>query len=561
MKQPDFQNDFPHVVRLYHQRECSPEHFAGSGIILGPQHVLTCAHVAEILATKSLDNHWFAMEADGKIAKVIQGPFSSEADRQRDPTLLDLAVFELVDKDIEDQPRTPRNKPVTVLTGVTFGFLMQTFNVSRILAAGGVGLGTDPYGMPMKHPGLAPDGTPGDFQFHGGIKEGFSGGPVVICHEDEWVCVGINWLGRKESGNSRFLSGDSLHSYLKSYCAKLINEQYVRFVDIEAATILLRQSVDPTEVKRRHREAKNAILDYAKNVIQSDRIALNALADFLGTAQNASIVVASLFWDGESDQIENSTSNRNQPEIPKPIERLLDFARKRSSDLQQMDPATILAIRNVAICFSFPNEMQQKALEQCIANNPIPAPDHDTKWSMIFICSVLGTIDRMSHKTNDNNGRIRHRLLNGGESMIDIHVNQLFPATRLPVSPPRESGADSVRFLTDICLGLARELDLNSDESEILNFFQQWTGGTFPTTCDSIERLKAEFLVWKTWHAELLLLIPEHRTHSELRKIRTLFPEVQLVSVPSKEASEIGTLKIYIRSFDDMANPKDLNSK
>lgn len=330
---------------------------------------------------------------------------------------------------------------------------------------------------------------------------------------------------------------------------------------IDAATTRLRQSVDPIEVKRRHREAKNAILDYAKNVIQSDGIALNALADFLGTAQNASIVVARLFWDGESDQNENSTSNRNQSEIPKPIEMLLDFARKRRSDLQQMVPATILAIRNVAICFSFPHEMQKKALEQCIANNPIPAPDHDTKWSMIFICSVLGTIDRMSHKTNDNNGRIRHRLLNGGESMIDIHVNQLFPATSLPMSPPRESGADSVRFLTDMCLGLARELDLNSDESEILNFFQQWTGGTFPPTCDSIERLKAEFRVWKTLHAELLLLIPEHRTHSELRKIRTLFPAVQLVSVPSKEASEIGTLKIYIRSFDDMANPKDLNSR
>lgn len=93
MLPPDLQNDFPHIIRLYHHSNCSAEKFSGSGILLGSGHILTCAHVAEALAANS--NKWFALQTNGAMFKVIQGPSSSEEDRERNLTLVDLVVFEI----------------------------------------------------------------------------------------------------------------------------------------------------------------------------------------------------------------------------------------------------------------------------------------------------------------------------------------------------------------------------------------------------------------------------------------------------------------------------------
>ena len=228
----NLQIDFPHVAQLYYNRECRSDQFRGSGILLGPRHILTCAHVAEKLSEHRAAPNWFVKEANGAIVKVLKGMFSRDADRKEDRALIDLAVFELDLQDIEGQPRQTRSKPVMILKRVTYQFLKTTLEITEILAAGGVDLGTtDPYG-PLIRPPRALDGRPVDFQCAGGIADGFSGGPVVMHQGHEWVCVGVNWYGGLGAGHSRFLTGDTVHRFLSQHHPELLDEPGVRFVDL-----------------------------------------------------------------------------------------------------------------------------------------------------------------------------------------------------------------------------------------------------------------------------------------------------------------------------------------
>ena len=227
----DLQHDFPHVVRLYYNAACLPEQFSGSGILLGSRHILTCAHVAEELEKHSRALTWFAREPDGTIVKVIKGTFTDEDERAANLTLVDLAVFELDSKDVEGRTRQPPGKPLTFLKRVTYPFLKTTLEVSEIVAAGGVELGIDPYGVLIKPPRADRDGAPVNFQCLGGIASGFSGGPAVMRHGHQLVCVGINWYGRDPAGNSRFLTGDTVYQFLARHRPELLDGPNVRFVD------------------------------------------------------------------------------------------------------------------------------------------------------------------------------------------------------------------------------------------------------------------------------------------------------------------------------------------
>ena len=169
----DLQHDFPHVVRLYYNAACLPEQFSGSGILLGSRHILTCAHVAEELEKHSRALTWFAREPDGTIVKVIKGTFTDADERAANLTLVDLAVFELDSKDVEGRTRQPPGKPLTCLKRVTYPFLKTTLEVSEIVAAGGVELGIDPYGVLIKPPRADRDGAPVNFQCSGGIASGW----------------------------------------------------------------------------------------------------------------------------------------------------------------------------------------------------------------------------------------------------------------------------------------------------------------------------------------------------------------------------------------------------
>lgn len=57
-----------------------------------------------------------------------------------------------------------------------------------------------------------------DAQFSGGWSEGFSGSPLLARHGEEWVVLGMAYLGGERSGNSRVLLADAILEVLKREC-------------------------------------------------------------------------------------------------------------------------------------------------------------------------------------------------------------------------------------------------------------------------------------------------------------------------------------------------------
>ena len=219
----DIARDFPYVVRLYHDCKCEAQAFVGSGLLIGFQHVLTCAHVAEQLDEWGGDNFWYAKEIDGTIIRVHPGPFSTKDNRKRDPKLVDLAVFKLEAVDLNGQARKRRTDFATVLRKVPQSYWSQ-IPARSLWAVGG------DQSTPGR-PGTIQYDSEQDLQVSGGIKPGYSGGPVIMQRADQWVCVGIAFYGGLEAGTSRIFTGHTVSEYLEKHCAELLNELGIRFFD------------------------------------------------------------------------------------------------------------------------------------------------------------------------------------------------------------------------------------------------------------------------------------------------------------------------------------------
>jgi hypothetical protein len=54
-----------------------------------------------------------------------------------------------------------------------------------------------------------------DIQIQGGLKDGFSGRPVLLCLGGRWVCIGVVRLGREDAATSRFIAADVIVDFLR----------------------------------------------------------------------------------------------------------------------------------------------------------------------------------------------------------------------------------------------------------------------------------------------------------------------------------------------------------
>ena len=230
---PSPSTDFPHVVQLFNNRELSADAFKGCGVLFGSQHVLTCHHVVKDLAKIGTDDDWFAKDADGTVLKVSRQRIVS-TDKP------DLALMEIEKEGVDGQARERSQTGLSMLMGLTDQFIEMNLNHKRFYAIGGstscstIAWCTDRYGRLMKPPGPQIHEIYDNVQCEGGIPDGFSGGPVLVHHDAQWVCIGINWLGRDESGNSRFLTADSIHRFLNNHRPELIGISAIRFVDLQS---------------------------------------------------------------------------------------------------------------------------------------------------------------------------------------------------------------------------------------------------------------------------------------------------------------------------------------
>jgi len=170
----------------------------------------------------------------------------------------------------------------------------------------------------------------------------------------------------------------------------------------------------------------------------------------------------------------------------------------------------------------------------------------------LFIGRVLGTIARSSNTDRS----ILDRLTSDGESMIEIPIESLLPKSSEMVHPPRDSGASSVHFLTDLCMGIAKHLlvESNCNKQELEKFFGRWNGESSEIQCDSIETLQKQFKIWEIWDGHLLLMVSGKQPQPVYGKIRKLFDSVQVLQLPAGEHKDVINLRLQIRYFDDMTN-------
>jgi formylglycine-generating enzyme required for sulfatase activity len=231
----DVQKDFTHVIRLYHDRTCQKESFVGSGLLIGHQHVLTCEHVGEQLDSRSHGAPWYARDIDETIVEVQNsgGPFRPGKDFERNPSLIDLAVFRLSGTDIQGNQRKQRDQYATVIRDVPQQY-WDSIPSHSLWVLGGPDL------VPGR-PGTIQYASARNIQVAGGIEPGYSGGPVVMNRENQWVYVGIAWYGGTTAATSRILTGHTVHRFLTEREPELLNELGTRFLDVPSPLTTIEQ--------------------------------------------------------------------------------------------------------------------------------------------------------------------------------------------------------------------------------------------------------------------------------------------------------------------------------
>jgi hypothetical protein len=309
--------------------------------------------------------------------------------------------------------------------------------------------------------------------------------------------------------------------------------------------------VDPVRVAERYQHARAALVAYAWLVVEKDPIALTAISRHFQVDPVREKILDKLFPDDDDFDAEAIVRQQVTKRVPRAFAELLKLLRN-NPDVAKIERETIRAIRNVAVCLCFPKWLCIEACKQSISGTSISIPTNDIQWAKLFVCRVLGTISHLNRESPSNGKSIRERLTKDKESMIDIPMEDLLPSRNAIVDAPRESGPDSVRFLTDFCLGLADKLDVPCNEDELVQYFARRKNHFGRLTCPSIDMLQSVFAVFVPLDAVLLVLVAEHRTPSELSVIRELFGSIQFLVIPQRECTEIAHLRMQIRFIDDM---------
>lgn len=334
--------------------------------------------------------------------------------------------------------------------------------------------------------------------------------------------------------------------------------------DVESLLVLVEQLTavnvavkatiaDPVKVIDEYRQSRVALLNYVKCVIEKDAIAVDAIAAHYHMRQphDASTldeIAEKLFPSSEKDE--------KARQVPKAFEEILKLAKSCKERMKEFQIETIRAIRNVAICLSFPHELCMQACKDKLEYRPILIPTGDIEWVKLFIGRVLGTIARSDRGPSNTDRSILERLTSDGESMIEIPMESLLPKLSEMVHPPRNSGASSVHFLADLCMGIAKHLlvERHCNKQELEKFFGRWNGESSEIQCDSIETLQKQFEIWKIWDGHLLLMVSGKHPQPVYGKIRKLFDSVQVLQLPAGEHKDVINLRLQIRYFDDMTN-------
>ena len=200
---------FPNVVQIFSDSDCTQ--YIGSGVVLSPRYVLTCAHVAD----KGIDVHmgdklgqWVVKQIDGLPHPVAAAHFERKRDESHDD---DLALFEMNN----DLPLDG----ATVLFGLDADF-WQYYGSAKFNDGNGKcgALGGFPFRkVSLGHFGqkiFHPDGSTLEITVAGGVPDGHSGGPIVLSLGNELVCVGLARLGGKGKGSSQFIGSDTIQKFL-----------------------------------------------------------------------------------------------------------------------------------------------------------------------------------------------------------------------------------------------------------------------------------------------------------------------------------------------------------
>ena len=310
---------------------------------------------------------------------------------------------------------------------------------------------------------------------------------------------------------------------------------------------------DPVKVSDEYRQSRVALLNYVKCVIEKDAIAVDTIAAHYHMRQphDASTVdeiAEKLFPSSEKDE--------KARQAPKAFEEILKLAKSCKERMKEFQIETIRSIRNVAICLSFPHELCKQACKDKLEYRPIRIPTGDIEWVKLFIGRVLVTIARSDSGQSNTDRSILERLTSDRESMIEIPIESLLPKSSEMVHPPRDSGASSVHFLADLCMGIAKHLlvESNCNKEELEKFFRRWNGESSEIQCDSIETLQSQFDIWKILEGHLLLMVSGKHPQPVYGKIRKLFDSVQVLQLPAGEHRDVINLRLQIRYFDDMTN-------
>lgn len=200
--EPNVPDEFPYLVLLYSDRAC--RRFMGSGLLIGPRHVLSCAHVFENAPVAEKSTTWFAKLYNGRVVEVVGNPVFTEKPRElhEDIALFYLreAVCEVGAPLVYRLPRTywePGHQPKYFTLGQK-GLTPHKRTLGEFIGNGALS-----------------DGTFLDAQAFGGIPDGYSGGPIVCFQHDEWWCVGIACLGGDGKATSSVITSDALFDFLR----------------------------------------------------------------------------------------------------------------------------------------------------------------------------------------------------------------------------------------------------------------------------------------------------------------------------------------------------------
>lgn len=290
---------------------------------------------------------------------------------------------------------------------------------------------------------------------------------------------------------------------------------------------------DP-KIKEDEAATRQLLTEYASNVLAADSKTLSSICRHFELAEGAAFLASSRMFPPEKAQA--ATDDAINPTFQHFLQVVFAVAKRNL----HAERATLLKLRDVAICLTLPRRHVFEALKQSQSDSGFTKlPTADLEVAKLIIARALGRIPGRTSKQVPPNA-LRDRIVKGDEGIVEVTDQLLLEmsGTTIVVDEPPASWIEDTIFISDFCLGLAKAIHVGFDMKD-----KAVPPANLKDINDALE-------LFSVLEVKICVFMTTERP-AAIGQLRSWFPQLNFIRVADCEHAEYTRLKYQVKLFDD----------